>query len=251
MSYVAYVHAKPEAKDTSDIFYVGKGLPHRAKKVVREDSSNRHYKHTVAKYGAENILVGMIPCSSETIAFDLERGLIKCLRRMGVALTNMTDGGEGSSGYITPNETRGRISKTIKSLWENSSYREKVIESRTNSQAMHEVSAKKLAASLNNAVKARLVLATEKKEVAAKKNSEMSLKQWRDPDFRASTVAAQKAVWTEEKRAEKGADTRGRKRMTNGTEERNVREAEVEALSLAGWSLGRKPRKSSKRTKIK
>lgn len=249
MTFVAYVHAKPDTTTASGIFYVGKGLERRARKIVRNESSNRHYKHTVAKYGAENILVGSIPCSTETIAFELERGLIKCLRRMGVKLTNMTDGGEGSTGFVMSAKSRKKIGEGSRSNWENPEYREKIVAAQTKAQRNATLTEKKLASCIANAIKAREVLTTEKKETAARKNSEASLKNWSDQEFRKATVAAQKAVWTVEKRAKKGVEIRGRKRMTNGTEERNVQASEVELLITAGWRLGRKPRVSSKRTK--
>lgn len=54
----------------------------------------------------------MLDCSSSSIAYDLERGLIKCLKRSGVELTNFTEGGEGGSNP-TP-ETRKRLSEAAK-----------------------------------------------------------------------------------------------------------------------------------------
>ena len=81
MTSFAYVHARPETTDATGIFYVGKGTRARALSVTR-GRRNPHYKNVVRKYGEVNILVGMVECSSEAIAFDLERGLLKCLRRM-------------------------------------------------------------------------------------------------------------------------------------------------------------------------
>lgn len=97
MSYGAYLHCKPDGTP----FYVGKGTPKRSKFLVstKRNLRNPHHQNVVSKYGAENILVGFLECSTEQFAFDLERGLIKCLRRMGIPLTNKTEGGEGSSGY--------------------------------------------------------------------------------------------------------------------------------------------------------
>lgn len=91
-AFNAYVHAKPDGS----VFYVGKGTTQRARSFKRV--YNLHYTNTVKKYGSNNILVGIMPCSSEPLAFELEAGLIKCFRRMGVALANMSDGGEGNSG---------------------------------------------------------------------------------------------------------------------------------------------------------
>ena len=117
--FYAYVHAKPNPMSVADIFYVGKGKGKRARLVANRGTSNRHYKHTVAAIGAENVAVGIIECSSEAIAFELERGLIKCLRRSGVRLTNLTDGGEGSSGYVPRPETRQKIGEAARMLWDN------------------------------------------------------------------------------------------------------------------------------------
>jgi len=86
----AYVHARPDGT----VFYVGKGTRQRAFEMSAGRRSN-HHQRIVSKHGKENILVGLMECSSAEIAFELEKGLIKCFRRMGVALCNHTDGGEG------------------------------------------------------------------------------------------------------------------------------------------------------------
>jgi len=104
-NYCAYVHARPNITDASGIFYVGKGTVKRAMNLRR----NKHHSNIVNKHGAENILVGKIDCSSEAIAFELEKGLIRCLKRMNVNLTNQTDGGEGISGLNHSEETKKKI----------------------------------------------------------------------------------------------------------------------------------------------
>lgn len=108
MTYCAYVHARPDTVLADGIFYAGKGLLSRAKNLVR---TNPHHTNVVRKHGKENILVGKIDCSSERIALDLEVGLIKCLKRMGVNLTNATLGGEGVSGFSPSQEMRAAVSK--------------------------------------------------------------------------------------------------------------------------------------------
>lgn len=105
--FCAYIQARPNTIDAHGIFYVGKGTHARAQSLK---ARNPHHGNIVAKYGAENILVGMMTCSSEATAFDLERGLIKCLRRMRVKLTNMTDGGEGVSGLQHSQESKLKMS---------------------------------------------------------------------------------------------------------------------------------------------
>jgi hypothetical protein len=71
----------------------------------------RWHKFVIDKHGPENILIGTIPCSTDAISVELEIGLIKCFRRMGVSLTNMTDGGDGISGYKFTPEQRETLSE--------------------------------------------------------------------------------------------------------------------------------------------
>ena len=101
----AYLHCKPDGMP----FYVGKGALRRAKYLGER---NPYHQATVKKYGKENILVGKLECSNDKIAYDLERGLIKCIRNMGIRLTNFTDGGEGGVNPIP--ESRKKLSEAAK-----------------------------------------------------------------------------------------------------------------------------------------
>lgn len=105
MTSFAYIHCKPNGTP----FYVGKGALRRAKYLGER---NAHHKAIVNKYGRENILKGIIECTTDKIALELEVGIIKCLRRMGIKLANFTDGGEGT---INPTpESRQRMSEAAK-----------------------------------------------------------------------------------------------------------------------------------------
>jgi hypothetical protein len=104
--FYAYIHAKPDGTP----FYAGKGNGRRLNMFHRR---NQHHKNIVEKYGRRNILIGRLDCSDESIAFDLEMGLIKCIKRMGIELTNLTDGGHGPSGLIVTPEQRAKISATL------------------------------------------------------------------------------------------------------------------------------------------
>lgn len=103
----AYVHARPNGS----IFYVGKGRGDRYK-VYK--SRNAHHKHIVNKYGSSNILVGRIECSTHDIALELEKGIIKCLGRMGVELSNITEGGMGALGRPVSASTRQKLHEAFK-----------------------------------------------------------------------------------------------------------------------------------------
>lgn len=89
--YYAYIHARPNTVDVSGVFYVGKGTISRARSFKRRE--NKGYNTIVSHYSGQ-VLVGKFSCSSEETAFALEIGLIKCLRRMGVALVNKANGGQ-------------------------------------------------------------------------------------------------------------------------------------------------------------
>jgi hypothetical protein len=104
--FYAYVHARPGAIDAAAVFYVGKGKGARIRDYWHR---NQHHKNIVAKYGKDSILAGRLDCSDEGTAILLEQGLIKCLRRMGVSLANVTAGGEGLTGHRHSEATRQKM----------------------------------------------------------------------------------------------------------------------------------------------
>lgn len=103
MSFYAYIHCKPDGTP----FYVGKGDETRVS--FKKRYHNRHHMNVLNKYGEDKILVGKMECSTEDIAFDLERGLIKRLRKMGVGIVNLTEGGDGTKGAVRSPEARARM----------------------------------------------------------------------------------------------------------------------------------------------
>ena len=124
MTYFAYVHCKPDGTP----FYVGKGVRKRDKNFR---DRNPYHKKVVAKYGAENILVGRIECSTNDIALELEIGLIKCLKRMGVKLANITDGGEGALGRPCSDLTKQKVANANKMRVWDSAARERMSKAMT------------------------------------------------------------------------------------------------------------------------
>ena len=105
MSTFAYVHCKPDGIP----FYVGKG---KLRRVNYLGERNAYHQAIVNKYGKNNILIGKLECSSDMVAFELEKGLIKCLKNSQVKLANFTDGGEG--GVNPTSETRKKLSEAAK-----------------------------------------------------------------------------------------------------------------------------------------
>ena len=105
MTSFAYIHCKPDGIP----FYVGKGALRRVNYLGER---NPFHQSIVKKYGNTNILIGKLECSDDKTAFELERGLIKCIKSMEVKLVNFTDGGEGGPNP-TP-ETRKKLSDAAK-----------------------------------------------------------------------------------------------------------------------------------------
>lgn len=107
--FYVYEHLRP---DTGAPFYVGKGKDRRA---VTKQGRNRYWKNVVSKAGgfAVSRVADGLP---EDLAHLIEMERIDQLRRLGFALTNMTDGGEGMSGFTIPRasvERRAAMSRGV------------------------------------------------------------------------------------------------------------------------------------------
>ncbi|MBT8514387.1 hypothetical protein G6727_02805 [Polynucleobacter paneuropaeus] len=102
-NFYIYQHLKA---DTNEIFYVGKGN----KKRAYSHNRGEYWKRVVAKHG---LIVQIIHQDlDEDTAFKLEIETIQIYRSQGIKLVNMTDGGEGTSGRITTDESRINYSKS-------------------------------------------------------------------------------------------------------------------------------------------
>jgi len=88
-THYTYAHAKPDGT----IFYIGKGIGRRAYSKNRND----YWKRIVAKYGYEVQILAHWDTEAE--ALDHEVLLIACMKDMGIELCNLTNGGEGATGY--------------------------------------------------------------------------------------------------------------------------------------------------------
>jgi len=117
-NFYVYVHSRLH---TGEPFYIGKG---RARRAYAPKSRSPHWENIVAKDGGfhVNFLARNI---DEELAFLAEMEAIDKYRRLGVKLINLTDGGDGVSGYRNPNgahnkgkpcseEQKRRISATLK-----------------------------------------------------------------------------------------------------------------------------------------
>lgn len=108
MKYYIYIYFDPTRDN--EPFYVGKGNGNRAlTHLYRKDNhpvTNR-IKH-IRNLNSEPV-VEVLECESEDDAFSLERDLVTTIGRRGTntgSLLNLTDGGEGTSGYVWTDEAK-------------------------------------------------------------------------------------------------------------------------------------------------
>lgn len=111
MTFCVYVHMKPDLTP----FYVGKGTEKRARNLYRK-WRNKWHQHTVAKYGAENIVIETHACATNEEACQREIMAIAALRAAGVKLVNLTNGGEGQLGVPLSAEARRKQSIRCKGV---------------------------------------------------------------------------------------------------------------------------------------
>ena len=106
--FYTYFHTR---NDSSVVFYVGKG---KGKRLDRVASRNEHWHRIVAKCGHTVHIAERFATEEE--AFANERMLIASFRSEGISLCNMTDGGEGVSGWVPSAKTRAAMSDAKKGV---------------------------------------------------------------------------------------------------------------------------------------
>lgn len=104
--FYTYVHFR---KDDGKPFYVGKG---HGKRYLCKNDRTFYWKNVVNKHGLDAKIMAVWPTEAE--AFEHEKFLIQCFRDMGINLVNMTDGGEGTSGWMPSEEWRIKKSQSQK-----------------------------------------------------------------------------------------------------------------------------------------
>ena len=104
--FYVYEHIKPPTKE---VFYVGKGSGKRAR---ARSNRNQYWHNVVNKHGFEVKFI--VENIDEELAFLVEEERIDQLRRLGIKLCNMTDGGEGSSGLVLSDEVKQMVSQRFK-----------------------------------------------------------------------------------------------------------------------------------------
>ena len=99
--YYVYSHVR---KDDFQPFYVGKGS---GKRCYSLNARNEYWHRVANKHGyAVKILASNL---DEELAFFVEAECIDLYKKLNYSLTNMTDGGEGASGYKHSDEHKNSL----------------------------------------------------------------------------------------------------------------------------------------------
>lgn len=104
-SYYTYIHTKNDGS----IFYIGKGS---GKRLFDKYSRNPYWANIANKYGFNAEIVSYWKTEEE--AFSHEKLLIACFKDMGIKLANMSEGGEGNSGFKWSEESKQKLSNSTK-----------------------------------------------------------------------------------------------------------------------------------------
>lgn len=106
MRFYTYFHTR---NDTDSVFYIGKG---QRKRAYKTSCRSTLWKRIVAKHGYSVHIASWWETEKE--AFEHEILLIACFRDLGINICNMTDGGDGISGYIQSPESRAKQGMAIR-----------------------------------------------------------------------------------------------------------------------------------------
>jgi hypothetical protein len=114
MSYYTYAHF---TADTKELFYIGKGHYRKdrpqATRAASSKGRNKYWNNIVKKHGGFTYEV-LAEWKTEKEALDHEMFLIPLFKEMNIRLCNLTNGGEGLSGWHHTEEHKKKMSELQK-----------------------------------------------------------------------------------------------------------------------------------------
>lgn len=211
-TFYVYTHARPDGS----VFYVGKGVGDRARDFWQR---SEHHKRIIRKHGEANIRVMAYAVVDERHAYAAERHLILAMRRAGLKLANVDDGGNGRIGFVMTPEHREKLSAAGMGHAVRETTRQKISEAGKGRTATEATKAKLRAKKLSDEHKAALIAAITGRPVSEesrakarakmqgrklteehrKKLSESHRGKKHDPSTREARSAALKAAWARRK----------------------------------------------------
>jgi hypothetical protein len=105
--FYVYEHRR---KDTGAVFYVGKGCGQRSKNL---HNRGLYWCNVAKAAGGINITYPVINVDEE-MALLAEMELIDAYRKRGIRIVNISDGGEGTTGWAPTEETKRKIGEANK-----------------------------------------------------------------------------------------------------------------------------------------
>lgn len=160
-------------------FYVGKGKA-STKRAHYKVGRNERWNRTVEKHGLKVEILSHWATDKE--ACEHEKLIISCLRSLGHDLVNMTDGGDGMSGFVPSEETRAKRSVAMKGRKFTAEHRAKIIAAQKGREFSDEHRAKLAAAQMGK----------RQSETTKQKRSSAMKAAWSDPAIKAAMCAARK-----------------------------------------------------------
>lgn len=122
--FYTYIHYKA---DTNEPFYIGKG---QGRRHLIKSKRNNHWNNVVRKHGFKSEI--LCEWNNEHDALEHEKFLIQCFKDIGIPLVNMTDGGEGTSGWVPSDSWKAKKSQSQKANFINPMLNPASVEKRKN-----------------------------------------------------------------------------------------------------------------------
>lgn len=119
--FYTYIHKK--ASDGS-VFYVGKGISSRANSM---HGRNKFWHNIEKKHGRTVEICARWKTEQETL--EHERFLIACFKNMGCELSNLTEGGLGTSGRKMPTDQLAKHVERVREQAKSQEWRSRISES--------------------------------------------------------------------------------------------------------------------------
>lgn len=206
--------------------YIGKGCGGRVfqhtKLAAKGRHANPYLSRLIKKSGRELPAAIIRDGLSEDEAFIIERALILAIGRInnGGPLTNLTDGGEGVSGFRHTVETKIIVGEKSRQVWSDPNMKDRIIDAQNAGRSTPEYRAKR--SEISRSIAARS--SPEERSAAAKERysadqtlknriSEATRRAMADPELRARLCKAQQESYKNPERrakAQKSPETRAK-----------------------------------------